>query len=115
MLKLLQFRRPRLALVAAVLLVFVACVTLYDASHVDKFGYLVASGLGIYLITVAGKSIRNAYGNLAVWLATCGLGMLLLGIFFTEGLVFSSNSLEDLVPPLIGAVGGLFTGVEEES
>lgn len=109
-----NFRRPRLALAAMMALAFVAVACLWQADHIEKFGFLLGSGLGIYFIVTGGKAIRNQFGNLAVLMFFSGLMMLAFAIFATPAAVFIASSLEDLVPAIVGAIGGMFTTVEDE-
>ena len=108
------FRRPRLAFAAVILTAFVLFVCLMPGVHMDRFAFGVASGFGLYLLTVGGKAIRNQFGNLAVLMFTCGLAMVSIGLATTPATVYAANGLEALTEPLIGAGAGMFTSVEEE-
>ena len=111
----LQFRKPRLALAAVILLVFIYYICQMDASHIDKFAWGIASGFGMFFVTTGGKAIRNQYGNLAVLIFAAGLAMIAIGLHFSPEAVFEASGLEPLAPPLIGGGSGMFTTVEDES
>ena len=108
------YKKPKLALAAVGILVFVLLVACVPFEHIEKFGFLVGTGFGVYFILTAGKAIGNEFGNLGVLMLFCGLLMLLAAIFMTPALVLAASSLEDLVPGLIGAVGSVFTSVEDD-
>ena len=108
------YKKPKLALAAVMSLVFVLVIAAASFDHIEKFGFLVATGLGVYFIVTAGKAIRNEFGNLGVLLLFCGLAMLTAGLFATPATVLASSSVEDLVPSIVGALGGVFTSVEDD-
>ena len=110
----LTFKRPRLAVAAVFVAVFVVGVAVYGDTHLEKFGFLVASGTGILFLVTAGKAMIHAYANLAIVILVCGLAMLSAAILGTDAGVLAASSLEDLVPSIIGALGGLFTSIDSE-
>ena len=90
----LQFRKPRLALAAVILLIFIFYVCQISEPHVDKFAWGIASGFGMFFVTTGGKAIRNQYGNLAVLIFAAGLAMIGVGLHFAPGAVFQASGLE---------------------
>ena len=110
-----KYRRPRLALAAVITLLFVLAMLGNEADHVQKFAFQLGTGAGLYFLVVSGKCIKNKYGNLGVLIFACALAMLLTSVYWTPSAVHEANGLESLSAPIIGGLGGIFTGVEEES
>ena len=110
-----KYRRPRLALAAVITLVFILAMLGNEADHVQKFAFQLGTGAGLFFLVVSGKCIKNRYGNLGVLIFTCVLGMILASVYWTPAAVHTANGLESLAPPIIGGLGGMFTGVEDES
>ena len=110
----LVFQKPRLAMAVVVLLVFVLAVAAPPVAHLEKYGFLLASGLGVYTLFLAGKAMKKDYGNLAILLFVSGLMMLLAAIFATPANVLAASALEDMVPATIGAITGIFTSMDSD-
>ena len=110
----LIFQKPRLAVAAIVLLIFVLAVAAPPVAHLEKYGFLLASGLGVYTLFLAGKAMKRDYGNLAILLFVSGLIMLLASILATPAHVLAASALEDLVPATIGAITGIFSGIDSD-
>ena len=108
------YKKPKLAIAALVTLIFVLVVGLSTQDHLEKFGFLLGTGLGIFWLVLAGKAMKHQYGNLAILMYVSGLLMLATAIFATPDAVLAASSLEDLVPAIIGAVGGIFSGIDSE-
>ena len=107
------YRKPKLAMAAVITLVFVILVSLAPMDYVDKFGFGIASGFGVYFIMTAGKALKSANGNLGVLMLASGFAMVALAVFFTDKATLAASALEDLVPLIIGAVGSVFTAVDD--
>ena len=107
------YRQPKLAAAAVITLAFVMLVALAPMDYVDKFGFGIASGFGVYFIMTAGKALKNAHGNLGVLMLASGFAMVAMAVFFTDQKTLAASALEDLVPLIIGAVGSVFTAVED--
>ena len=101
-----------IAAIAALVLVFTLNVMPMD--HVDKFSFLLAMGLAIYFLVVAGKAVRNSRQNLATLLFVVSLSMILIAVVFTSKTTLAASALEDLTNPIIGGIGGFFSGIEED-
>lgn len=109
------YRSPTLAIAALAALVLVLIINILPMDHVDKFGFLLAMGLAVYFLVVAGKAgKRNHSQNLAGLLFVVALAMILIGVVFTSKEVLAASALEDLTNPIIGGIGGFFSGVEED-
>ena len=111
--KLFNFYSPRLAIAAVIGLIFVLIIALIPMKEVEKMGFMLAFGGGIYYLSIASKAINNAFGNLAVLMMVCGCTMIIISIVLTPSWVFASSALEGEVAAIIGALGGMFTKVEE--
>ena len=109
-----RFKRPRLALAAVITLIFVLGLVTNDHDHTQKFAFYLATGAGTYFVVTAAKAIRNSYGNLSVVMFAAGLAMVFLAIEHTPGAVFAGNALDGMAAPTVGALGGMFTSVEDE-
>ena len=107
------YRRPKLAMAAVITLLFAFVVTIAPMDYVDKFGFGIASGAGVYFLMTGGKAINNALGNLGVLMVFCSFAMLSMAVFFTSQATLAASALEDLVPLIIGALGSVFTSVED--
>ena len=108
------YKNPALAIAAIASLVLVLVLNIIPWDHVDKFSFLLAVGLAVYFLVVAGKAVRNRYRNLSALLFVVALMMVLIGVLFTSQSTLSASTLEDLTNPLIGGIGGFFSGVEDD-
>ena len=113
LLALFVYRKPKLAMAAVITLMFAFAVSIAPMDYVDKFGFGIASGAGVYFLMTGGKAINNAFGNLGVLMIFCAFAMLAMAVFFTSKVTLAASTLEDLVPLIIGALGSVFTSVED--
>lgn len=111
---LFRFRRPSLAKVAVGLTIFALVLALAPIAGVEKFGFQVGLGVGLYLVTTSGKAMGSQYGNLGVLLVYGGLASILAAVLATPTAVLAATALDDAVAPIMGAIGGLFTSIEQE-
>ena len=112
MIKFLNFRRPELAIAAAVAFVFVVASTLLPGAA-DKFGFLIATGAGIYFLVTSGKALNGDQPNLGLVLFIAAFAMIFCAIIFTNADTLKASALEDIVPSIIGGLGGVFTKVDD--
>ena len=111
---LVVYKSPALAIAALAALALVVVLNILPWDHVDKFSFLLAMGLAIYFLVVSGKAVRNERQNLAGLLFVVALAMILIGVVFTSKETLAASALEDLTNPIIGGIGGFFSGVEED-
>ena len=110
------YKKPALALAAVASLLFIFVLNIlpwFGMDHVDKFGFLMGMGVAVYFLVVAGKAVRNEFKNLSALLFTSALLMALIGVVLTSPDTLAASALEDMTVPLIGGIGGYFTGVED--
>ena len=108
------YKSPALSIAAIAALTLVVVLNILPMDHVDKFSFLLAMGLAVYFLVVAGKAVRNKCQNLACLLFVVALAMILVGVVFTSKSTLAASALEDLTNPIIGGIGGFFSGVEED-
>ena len=63
---------------------------------------------------MAGKAVRNKYRAGHRSCSLVALLMVIFGIVFTSVTTLAASALEDLTNPLIGGIGGFFSGVEDD-
>ena len=108
------YKSPALAIAALAALALVFVLNVLPMDHVDKFSFLLAMGLAVYFLVVAGKAVNNSRQNLACLLFVVALAMILIGVVFTSKATLAASALEDLTNPIIGGIGGFFSGVEKD-
>ena len=113
MLKMVTFKQPRLAIIAVMLAVFAISTAVYPDAGVEKFGYMMAMGLGVGFLIAGGKAMMAEFGNISVLLAGLGIVMVLAAIFGTPYSVFAASALEEEATVILGAALGFFSKLEE--
>ena len=108
-----SFRRPFLAWAVLMLTVLAVVSAAVPAEHVEKFGALLATGLGVMFLASSGRQALEGRQNLAILMVVAAGVCLLAGIFLTPGSVWTASALEDYVGHIIGAAGGLFVKEED--
>lgn len=110
----LTFRRPRLAICAALGLMFILAMLLMPHDHVQKFAWMLASGIAFAYLSAASKFMKQHYSNLAVLLFATGLVSLVAGVALTPASVYAAVTLENAAAPIIGGVAGFFASASED-
>ena len=87
--QLFNFHSPRLAMIAVIGLIFVSIIAIVPIDAVEKMGFMLAFGAGIYYLSIASKAINNSFGNLAVLMTFSGCVMILLSVTTTPDWVFT--------------------------
>lgn len=111
--KYLQFRRPDMAIIVGLIAVAVLVVVCAPWAHIEKAGFLLATGIGTGYLVNAGKALLAEASRLAVLMVACGLTMIVCAWTLTPTEVLAASIIEDQVPAVVGAVLGLLARVEE--
>ena len=108
------YKSPALAIAAIAALTLVFILNVLPMDHVDKFSFLLAMGLAVYFLVVSGKAMQHSRQNLACLMFVVALLMILIGVVLTSKSTLAASALEDLTNPIIGGIGGFFSGVEKD-
>ena len=98
------FQQPEYAWLACGSLLFVAVMALLPIAHIEKFGFLLAMGAGVYHLGVTVKAVASGQKNLAVLMFASILGMFLGAIWFVDPVVFKGFALEEAAQIVGGAI-----------
>ena len=107
------FQQPEYAWLACGSLLFVAAMALLPIAHIEKFGFLLAMGAGVYHLSVTVKAVAAGQKNLAVLLAYAALTMLAMGALGTPKEVLAASALEDFAPAIVGGMG-FFNKIDQQ-
>ena len=110
---LFQFRRPDMAVIITIIAVAVITVVVAPWAHIEKAGYLLASGVGTGYLTNASKALLVEASRLAVLMVFFGLLMVVCAWTLTPQEVLAGSIIEDEVPYVVGAILGLLAKIEE--
>ena len=97
------FQQPEYAWLACGTLLFVATMALLPIAHIEKFGFLIAMGAGVYHLGVTVKAVASGQKNLAVLLAYAALAMLAMGALGTPKGVLAASAWRISRRPLSAA------------
>ena len=107
------FRRPDMAIIVGMIFLAVIITVIAPWAHIEKAGFLLATGIGTGFLVNAGKALLAEASRLAVLMVGFGLIMVVCAWTLTPTEVLSASIIEDQVPSVVGAVLGLLAKIEE--
>ena len=108
-----KFKRGDYAYGVAVSLLFVALMAGIPIEHLEKFGFLIGTALGVFFLLTSGKAARQGNRNLGMFMFTAGLMMVVMALALTPKAVIAASAVDDMAPHVIAAIASYFAGIEE--
>ena len=110
---LFRFRDPLLAFVAIAVFLLAFVMAVVPLDHVEKAGFMLASGFGVGYFVSGAKALRGGFSSLGLLMAILGVILFMSAWLATSPTVLAASVLEDQVPTIIGAGLGFFAKIEE--